>query len=272
MTHAEPHESDATRGQVNTDAARVYDEFFVPALFEQWPAHLLDVGSVDVGHRVLDVGCGTGVLAGESLGRVAPSGGVVGVDVNDGMLALAAAKLPSIEWVTAPAERLPFEDGSFDRVLSQFAMMFFEDRRAAVGEMRRIVRPGGQVVVATWASLEATPGYAAMVDLVDRVVGSAAADALTAPFVLGDEAVLGELLSTNFGDVEVEVRDGVARFASIDAWVHTDVRGWTLSDLIDDELYAELLDTAGRELARFERPDGTIEFDAPAILARGVAA
>ena len=78
--------SDTDRGQVSASAAEVYDAFFVPALFEQWTDVLLDVADVRPGHRVLDVGCGTGVLARAAHARVGAHGHVAGLDPNDGML------------------------------------------------------------------------------------------------------------------------------------------------------------------------------------------
>lgn len=65
--------------------------------------------------------------------------------------------------------------------------------------------------------------------------------------------------------------DGVARFASIEAWVRTDVKGWTLAGMIDDEQYAELVDAARTELAPFTSADGAVEFAAPALIATGRA-
>ena len=75
---------DATTGQVSAQAAEVYERFFVPALFDQWPERLMDLAQVAVGHRVLDVGCGTGVLARAAYDVVQPGGGVAGVDLNAG--------------------------------------------------------------------------------------------------------------------------------------------------------------------------------------------
>ena len=101
--------SDTDRGQLSASAAEVYDAFFVPALFEQWTEVVLDVGDVRSRHRVLDVGCGTGVLARAAHVRVGGHGHVAGVDPNDGMLTVARRAGPDIEWQPGLAEQLPCE-------------------------------------------------------------------------------------------------------------------------------------------------------------------
>ena len=107
-------------------------------------------------------------------------GAVVGLDVNAGMLAVATRKAPEIDWRRGRAEALPFDDESFGRVVSQFGLMFFEDRAAAIREMLRVVRRGGRVAIAVWASLAATPGYAAVAGLLERLFGEPVADASVA--------------------------------------------------------------------------------------------
>ncbi len=262
-------QTDARRGRITDEAAQVYEAFFVPALFAQWPDRVLNAAEVRTGDRVLDVGCGTGVLAAAASARTRPSGRVVGLDPNEAMLAVAASRPEPIEWRAGAAESIPFADASFDHVVSQFALMFFDDRVKGLGEMARVVRPGGSAAVATWSAADESPGYAAMIDLVGRVVGAAAADALRAPFVLGTAAVLADLMAGSFADVEVACHDGTARFASIPAWVHTDIRGWTLGPMIDDACYERLLAAAADELAPFVDPGGSVSFAAPALIATG---
>jgi ubiquinone/menaquinone biosynthesis C-methylase UbiE len=261
--------SESERGQVASDAAEVYEAFFIPALFGQWPDRLLAAADVGLGDRVLDVGCGTGILARGALSVVGETGHVVGVDPNAGMLTVARRSSDRVEWVEGAAERLPFEDDRFDRVVSQFALMFFTNREAAIGEMARVLRPGGRVAVATWAPLDESPGYAAMVRLLRRLFGEPAAQALRAPYALGEHAQVRALLERAFDDVVVATVPGVARFESIEAWVHTDIRGWTLADLIDDDQYETLLREARRELASFRAADGSVCFDAPALIGTG---
>lgn len=259
--------TDANQGQVAATAAEVYEEFFIPALFGDWPDRVLDAAAVAGGHQVLDVGCGTGVLARAAAARAGADGRVVGLDPNEGMLSVARRAAAPIEWRSGLAENLPFDDATFDRVVSQFAIMFFTDREAAIAEMARVLAPGGTVAVAAWASLDDTPGYAAMVELLRELFGDEAADALIAPYILGDRAEVHDLLSTAFPDVTVTLHDGVARFESIEAWVHTDIRGWTLADTIDDNQYQTLLGEAERTLTRFTDDQGRVRFSAPALVA-----
>jgi len=113
------------RWQVSTDAAEVYEACFVPAIFGAWAGRVADAAEVMTGNTVLDVGCGTGVLAREALRRVGPEGRVTGLDLNDGMLAVAARTEPNVAWRQGDATALPFEDASFDIVASQFALMYF---------------------------------------------------------------------------------------------------------------------------------------------------
>jgi SAM-dependent methyltransferase len=264
--------SDAAAGQVSIEAAELYEKLFVPALFDQWPARLLELAGVSAGDRVLDVGCGSGVVARAAHGAVGPSGTVTGVDPNDGMLAVASRTQPDLTWIKGVAEDLPIETATMDRVICQFAVMFFSDRARAVAELARVARPGGTVVVATWAELDTTSGYAAMVDLLREVAGDEPADALLAPFSVGTESALQELMEGTFPGVEVRRWEGIARFPSVLDWLDTDIKSWTLAPLISDDAYDALRVRAPIDLAHFCDPDGSVHFPAPAVVANAVLA
>ena len=263
--------SDASTGQVSTTAAQVYETFFVPALFGQWVEPMLDAVHANEGDHVLDVGAGTGVVARVALQRVGATGSVVAVDPNEGMLAVARRLAPALDVRRGTAEELPIGDAEIDCVTCQFAMMFFSDPRRAIAEMRRVIRSTGRVAVATWASVENSPGYAAMVELLAEEIGDWAAEALRAPFCLGTPDQLGDLMRPSFGDVRVIRREGQARFASLDDWLYTEIRGWTLSEHVDDDQFARLRASASERLARFVGADGVVSFAAPALIATATA-
>ncbi|MEM9037006.1 MAG: methyltransferase domain-containing protein, partial [Actinomycetota bacterium] len=185
--------SDAERGQLTLDSAEVYETFFVPALFAQWAPVVCDAALLDEGQRVVDVACGTGVASRVAAERVGPTGHVVGVDLNRGMLGVARDRAPGVDWREAAAERLPLDDDSVDAAISQFGLMFFEDRAAALRELRRVVRPGGRIAVAVWSSLERTPGWQELCALVGDVFGPEAAAAEAAPWARGGEPRKGDL-------------------------------------------------------------------------------
>src|SRR5215207_5601638 len=107
-------------------AAKAYETLFVPALFGQWASRVVDAANVMAGQSVLDVACGTGVLAREARLRTGPTGYVAGLDPSVGMLAVAKELSPSVDWRQGTAESMPFSDSSFDAVVSQFGLMFMD--------------------------------------------------------------------------------------------------------------------------------------------------
>lgn len=97
--------------------------------------------------RVLDLGCGTGLLSARLRVEIADAR-VVGCDYSDGMIRQAAARSHGVAWVQADALQLPFAAGSFDAVVSTEAFHWFPDQAAALAEMHRVLLPAGRVLVA----------------------------------------------------------------------------------------------------------------------------
>ncbi|HLT26294.1 MAG TPA: methyltransferase domain-containing protein, partial [Zeimonas sp.] len=234
-----------------------------------WPTAVLDAAQASAATpRVLDVACGTGVLARAAAVRSGGARGVVGIDPNEGMLAVAAECAPDIDWRAGRAERIDFDDASFDVVVCQFGLMFFEDREAGLREMLRVLRPGGRLAVAVWDSLERLPGFDALAALLDRIVGRAAGDALRVPFSLGDVEALRALFArAGMPELRIATKAGTARFPSLESWIRTNVRGWAFSDLVDDDQLQRLIETAAREMSDLETARGDVAFAAPAHIA-----
>lgn len=132
-------------------------------------------------------------------------------------------------------ELLPFPDRSFDAVVSQFGMMFFTDGHEAIREMLRVLDGGDRLAVAVWDALENHPAYAEEVALLERIAGREAADALRAPFALGDAIQLAAAFEdAGVDDVSVTTLTGTARFPSIRSMVAADLRGWLPVQVVFD--------------------------------------
>ena len=134
--------------EAQVDAAKAYEALFVPALFGQWAPKIADAAKIERNHKVLDVACGTGILARKVHSRTGPTGSVLGLDPSLDMLAVAHELAPAVNWQQGVAESIPFPDRSFDAVVSQFGLMFFADRHKALREMLRVLTR----VVWSWPS------------------------------------------------------------------------------------------------------------------------
>ena len=131
-------------------APECYERYFVPAIGAPLAAGLVDAAALKPGERVVDVACGTGIVARLAAERVGPSGSVVGVDINTGMITVARGATPpgtAIDWYESPADALPLPDASFDAVTCQMGLQFFADQVAALREMRRVLAPGGRLIL-----------------------------------------------------------------------------------------------------------------------------
>jgi ubiquinone/menaquinone biosynthesis C-methylase UbiE len=249
---------DSETGQVSEDAAKIYEEVYVPALFQEWCPLVLEAANVKSGHQVIDVACGTGALAIAVSEYVGPKGATVGIDINDGMLNIARSRSSSVEWLNAPAEALPFNDGQFNCVVSQFGLMYFENQASAIREMMRVVQQDGSLAVVVWDKLDNNPGLAAEERLWQQVFGQEVDET---PYRLGDKRALENLFKcAGVNDTQITTHEGTARFDSIESWIYTGARGWTEDDALSDDQLKLLLKTAEEKLTRYRTTRGAVAF------------
>lgn len=245
--------------QLSLAMAEAYEARFVPAMFGEWAPHLCDIAAVQPGQSVLDVACGTGIVARTAAERTGAGGRVAGVDLNDAMLTVARRLRPDLEWQHGDAGDLPFASASFNAVLCQAAMMFFPDREQALREMARVAGPAGTVAVQVWGSLESSTGYACFAEVVARHAGAGAVRLFDSYWVLGDAHRLVALFESAGLEVDVvRSRVGSVRFGSIDEFVTTEAESTPLRDLIDDDVYRRIREDAAEALHPFLTPDGGV--------------
>src|SRR5215471_4557431 len=139
----------------NLTFAEMYERFLVEPLFRPFAEQLLERARPTANDSVLDVACGTGIVARLARKRLGSAAKVVGVDVSGPMLAVARGIDATIDWRDGNAIALPVAaDEQFSIVTCHQGLQFVPDKAAAVREMRRVLRTGGRAVVATWLSIE----------------------------------------------------------------------------------------------------------------------
>ncbi|TPN84851.1 methyltransferase domain-containing protein [Mesorhizobium sp. CU2] len=150
----------------------MYERWLVGPLFRPWAEATFDEVKLNPSNRVLDIACGTGIVARVARDRLGAPGYVVGVDVNPDMLAVARTVAPDIDWRAGNASALPLRDGEqFDVVVCQQGLQFFPDKPAAVAQMRRALAQGGRLAVATWRSDEEIPFFRELRRVAERYLG-----------------------------------------------------------------------------------------------------
>lgn len=252
-----PDDAGESGWQLAGDAAVAYEAHLVPAIFARMADRLVDLA--EVGHRaaVLDLACGTGVVARAAARRVGPAGRVIGVDRNPDMLAVASRACadvqPAVTFHRADVADLPLSDGSVDVVLCQEALQFVPDRRAALAECRRVAVAGGTVAFSVLRSLDHHPVYARFAAMLDRHAGVAAGEMIRSPFALGDaDELRAATRDAALESVVVRIAVNEERFPSVADFVSHEAASSplaaALAELPDDRRRA-LVDNLSRELA-----------------------
>ncbi len=187
----------------STKAPENYERFFVPVIGKPLAEDLVKLADLQAGESVLDVACGTGIVARLASHKVGREGSVSGLDVNPGMLDIARSLDESADWYEASAEAIPLSDDTFDVVFCQMGLQFMEDKVVAMQEMRRVLAPDGRLLLNV-------PGPAAdlfivMAEAMKKHISEQAAGFVSHVFSLYDPVGIEELaIRAGFRDIRVE--------------------------------------------------------------------
>jgi ubiquinone/menaquinone biosynthesis C-methylase UbiE len=245
--------------KITDDVVKMHEDYFVPAIYAQWAHHVTELSAMELGHSVLDVACGTGTLTRLAKLETGLKSKVVGLDIDEKMLAKARELGPTIEWQIGSATKLPIDDNQFDRVTCQFGLVFIRNKVAAIKEMLRVCKPGGLVSIAVWAPLNHSKAYSVLIDLTRRFAGIKAANELSIPWSLeSSEKMDALLLSAGANEWECHERPGIATFPSISSFVETHLRVAGNFHEVEPEQFQDMLKAARQELKPYVIAGGKI--------------
>jgi ubiquinone/menaquinone biosynthesis C-methylase UbiE len=255
------------RWQLDGDAPGLYQRYLVPAVTAMWADDLADHARLCSAERVLDVACGTGVVARAAAARVGPSGRVDAFDVNPGMLAVARS-LPSgdgapIVWHEASALDVPFSNETFDVAMCQLGLQFFSDRLIALYEMRRVLVPDGRLVLSVFGPLSHNPAPRALSNALDRYVGPGTSEIKRGEHALGDIDELRTLVeSAGWRDVSVITATKTVTFPSVADYIRIQLVATPLAGSVGREAPEDakrresaIIADVAAELAPYDRAD-----------------
>ncbi|MFM9888394.1 MAG: class I SAM-dependent methyltransferase [Burkholderiales bacterium] len=213
----------AEQWQISGSGPENYERFAVGRHMRPIAERFLEHIPLRAGDRVLDIACGTGIVARLAAAKIAPPGRIVGLDLNDGMLATAKRLADeaglSIVWKQGDATALPFADAEFDVVLCQQGLQFISDKRRALREMRRVLSPGGMVGLNVFG--KPSRFHAALADGLAKFLGDVTVATLSlAPFGLRNATILRALFDeAQFHDVSLESANITRRVEPTQEWL-----------------------------------------------------
>ena len=256
------------------NAPENYEKYFVPAIAAPIAQDLMEAASIQPGERVLDVACGTGVVTRMAAERAGNNGQVAGLDLSPAMLAVARSRTPnglSMDWYETSAEAMPLPDGGFDVALCQMGLQFIANRRQALEEMRRVLRPGGRIALNLPGPAPAF--FADFAQALARHIDPKAAGFVHVVFSLHDEKELRSLMSAaGFKEVTIAKARKTLRLPPPEAFLWQYVHSTPLAQLVSrasDEKRAALTDDVV-ERWQGKVADGvfTLEVDMTTVTAR----
>jgi ubiquinone/menaquinone biosynthesis C-methylase UbiE len=242
--------------------ADAYERTVVPAIFDRYARDLIErarpIGASD---RILDLGCGTGIVSRILRERLGGAANIVGVDVSAPMIEKARSVAPEVDFRQANAMDLPFPDGSFDIVLCQEMLQFVPDRLAALREVRRVLMPGGRFITSAWRPRSEQPFFEALGRVAERHLGKSN----DARWSL-DGAELGRCLAeAGFADIHLETVSFTDRFREFSTRMNAMASNFDLTALSEadkERRFAAVEADSAEVFARFALDDG---FGAPSV-------
>lgn len=236
---------------------------------------LFKAANLQKGDMVLDVATGTGIVASEAIRRVGDEGKVVGIDLSTGPLEIAkrtAGNIKNLQFLEMDAEELKFPDGSFDVVLSEFALMFFPDSQKALREMRRVLVDHGRIVLSVHGSAENVPYFGVIMSTLMKYVPDIIPAGRPSPHRFGELGLLRhEFENSGFKEINVAAYTYPYNIGTFEEYWNDYMESAAASirtkiETLDTGLYARIKEESRTKAERFLK-DGKIDFPWQVLIA-----
>lgn len=271
-TYTEEYYKNYTRDTWNESAAEYAP---VRRNLDKWNPHLLKRAAARGGERVLDVACGDGEPALSLARAVAPNGKVIGIDLSERMIGVAAerakdAMVPNVDFQVMDAEKLTLADASFDLVTCRFGLQIVTDPDAAIREALRVLKPGGRLVATVWGPGERCPAIHSIIGPMLEFAEPDETGYLPTPYEMGgDGELVGILGKAGFEGAREERFTHDWEFASEEAYFHGVLKGTPIGHSLSEEDEAtqkEVLRKTKENLKRWTKTDGSIRAPAEGVV------
>lgn len=258
--------TDVDSWQIAGDSPVSYEEYLVPGIFKPWAEKLLHLSSPSPGSTILDVACGTGIVARTAASNLGNGARVTGLDINPQMLKkateIAEKSGLKIEWKQGDAVELPFKDNRFDHLFCQQAMQFLTDPQQGLEEMHRVMKSNGTLALNILRSLTHNPAYQILADCLEEHAGETAGTMMRSPFPDWYKEIIRKMVSeAEFEDIQVHLDIISMRYPSPEEFLRREAASSPLAEEIETigpEKRMNLVDDLTNSLEVYTDDEGVV--------------
>ncbi|MBC8438249.1 MAG: methyltransferase domain-containing protein [Deltaproteobacteria bacterium] len=206
--------------QLSGDGPNAYEKYIVPAYTWVWAKEIVKRACLREGEKILDVACGTGLVARIAADEQSNPGLIYGVDVNEVMIKKARNIGKSINFYHSDVLEMPFSNNYFDVIFCQQGLQYFPDPGSALKEMNRVLVENGRILLSVWRPIKYSPFYKSLCKVLEKYVNTKSASMLSAAFTFGDFGKLKSLFSdAGFNCININIVVKQMRYSPFEEFV-----------------------------------------------------
>jgi ubiquinone/menaquinone biosynthesis C-methylase UbiE len=192
--------------QLSGDGPDAYEKYIVPAYTGAWAKEIVNRACLSEGEKILDVACGTGLVARIASEKQSSTDLIYGLDVNEVMVKKAQEIEENIKWHHSDVTDMPFPNNHFDVIFCQQGLQYFPDPALALKEMNRVLAGNGRILLSVWRPIEYSPFYASLYKVLEKYISIKAASTLSGAFNFGDLRKLKTLFANaGFNNININI-------------------------------------------------------------------